>query len=84
LPPRYWCRAADLVRFVENDAIKTAAERRRVLIPLIVDRLARLQLFVKQFLLGIAAAVEETSCIVILPGLAGDLYAKVVSMREEA
>ena len=72
------------MRFVENDAVKAAAERRRVLVPLIVDCLARLQLFVKQFLLGVAAAVEETSCIVILPGLAEDLYAKVVSMRGEA
>jgi hypothetical protein len=72
------------VRFVENDAVKAAAERRRVSVPLIVDRLARLQLFIKQFLLGVAAAVEEMLCIVILPGLAGDLYAKVVSMRGDA
>jgi hypothetical protein len=43
------------VRFVENDTIKAAAERRRVLVPHIVDRLARLQLFVKQLLLDVAA-----------------------------
>jgi hypothetical protein len=43
------------VRFVEDDTIKVAAERRRVLVPLMVDRLARLQLFVKQLLLGVAA-----------------------------